>query len=387
MMNNEDVKTNAYGFYLVDFAARGQRGFRNNIAPVRSVPALMKKYRYYECYTTYFLYPEKIKEHVKKKCNTCTMTCSVSGYDGAAYAHYFPIDIDNKELQRAHQTAKQLVRFLLNEYLSDRKAILAYFSGSAGFHLMIDTRTFGEINPSVDINVTFSILRERLAGRSGADRDSIDFSIKDKLRLWRLPNTVNRKSGLFKIQLTIRDLFTLDTEQIMKKAVKLQPIFYTDQTGLIPLSCCIKTNRKAEAFYVESLEATKKRVKRPVTVKNIPTEGSFDINGTFCKAEQIMAENHIQEGLRNNAAVRLISKIKRKGFNRNEAVVFIRMWNHVYNIQLTDRELMSIVRSVYSRNKAYNYGCNDEILKRFCPHKDRNDCRDYRIYKIKNIPE
>lgn len=374
-------------YYLVDFASRLQPGFRNNIVHVRSVQELMRKYRYYECYTTYFLYPEKIKEHAKITCNTCTRTCSVSGYNGPAYACYLPIDIDSKDLQRAHQTAKHLVKFMLNEYVSDGKAILAYFSGSSGFHLMIDTRTFGEITPSKNIHVTFSILRERLAGRSGVDRNSIDLSIKDKLRLWRLPNTVNRKSGLYKIQLTLKDLFTLDTGEITEKAVKPQPILYTDQTGLIPLSCCIKTNRKAEDLYAEALEATKKRVKRPVTVKKIPTEGSFDINGTFCKAEQIMATNHIQEGLRNNTTTRLVSKIKRKGFSRETAVDFIREWNSKCEVNLPELELLSIIRSVYSKNRSYSYGCNDDILQKFCPYKNRNYCRDYRIYKITSIAE
>jgi hypothetical protein len=380
-MDNNHCQLKEKRFRLVDFASCNQPGFRNNIVDVNAVPALIAKYRYYECYTTCFLFPGMIRDYAQKSCKTCSRACSVSGYDGPAFAYYLPIDIDSKELVRAQQAAKQFLRFIFNELASDKRTVLAYFSGSAGFHLMIDTRIFGVVEPSEKLHTTFAILRKKLVNVSQMDRDSVDFSIKDKLRLWRLPNTVNRKSQFYKIQLSMEELFTLNVEQIKAKARNPQPIFYTDRMGLTPSSCFLKPNCKAEILYNESLELTKESVRPMITEQEIPQSDNFDTKNCLCKAEIKLATSRVRDGERNNSALRLIAKLRRKGFSRKNAEAFIREWNRGCDIQLPGNELISIVRSVYSRSYCYQYGCNDEILKQYCPYEKRNECRDYREFK------
>lgn len=370
-------------FYLVEFASRMQPGFRNRIAPIKKVPDLLKKYRNYECYTTYFLFTESIREYLENQKLSGAGKVTVSGYQGKANASYLPIDIDSKDLLRAQHTARNLVKLLSSELGANCKSVLVYFSGSAGFHLMIDKRIFGNVEPSKNLHVTFSILREKLTEKSHADKDTVDFNIKDKIRLWRVPCTINRKSGLYKIQLTLEELFSLSPEQIKRKAEKPRPIFYTNRAGLIPVGTLIRPHPKAKILYEKAVEIMKKRTKAinmaPINHEK-RIEKSQETNENFCRAEQIMATNSIPEGYRNNIAVRLVSKLRKKGLSQEKAEEFIIRWNFDCNIRLPGYELMSIVRSVYSRPFCYNYGCNDRILKRFCPYKNRNECGDYRIY-------
>lgn len=369
-------------FYLVDFASRLQPGFRNRIVPIKEVPGLLQGYGNYECYTTCFLFTEDLREYLEAQRSAGAGKVSVSGYRGKVSAGYLPIDIDSKDLSIAQNTARHLVKFLLSELGASDKSLLVYFSGSAGFHLMIDKRIFGKVAPSENLHITFSILREKLVEKSQADTDTVDFSIKDKLRLWRVPNTVNRKSNLYKVQLTLEELFIFNTELVKKKAEKPQSLFHTDRTGLIPIGSFPKTNRRAEALYNEVLKKTEERMNRQtVSIIEAMDAESRDIHDALCKAELGLAGCRVQEGERNSSAIRLLSKIRRKGFSRKNGEEFINEWNRKCGIGLLGYELRSLVNSAYSRPVCYNFGCNDEILLKYCPYENRNECTEYRMFK------
>jgi len=46
-------------FNLVDFAAHYQKGFRNHIVAITEVPELVRRFKSYGCYATYFFIPKK----------------------------------------------------------------------------------------------------------------------------------------------------------------------------------------------------------------------------------------------------------------------------------------------------------------------------------------
>jgi hypothetical protein len=369
------------GFNMVDFAARYQKGFRNNIIPVGQVPESIDRYGMYECYTTYFLFTKELDEYKKK-------TSSVSGFGGLVRANYLPLDIDAIDIGIAQGTAVKLVKLMVEHHGLDQKAVLIYFSGKAGYHIMIDTRVFGDVKQSECLHIVFGKIRERLTEQAKAKRDTVDLCIKDKLRLFRLPNTINRKSGLFKIQLTLQDLFGLTPSQIMDKARKAQRIFLTDRTGLLPLEKDIEPCKKLQELYREVMEGMKNNKLKSFRVEQGRTVPGQSVIDALCQAEQAIAQSKVPEGLRNNSALRLVSRLREKGFSRKATWEFIREWNTKCGIRLPGNELVSLVRSVYASKRGYSYGCNDEILKRFCPYKWRRiNCRDYRIHQIKTITE
>jgi hypothetical protein len=126
-------------FNLVDFAAHYQKGFRNHIVSIDEVPALVESFKRYGCYATYFFYSNELLTHMSAQESAPT----IAGYQGKVWAPFFPIDLDHPDLLPALEAARRLTAFLLERWQIDSSAIQIYFSGSKGFHLMLDTRVFG----------------------------------------------------------------------------------------------------------------------------------------------------------------------------------------------------------------------------------------------------
>ena len=201
-------------YKYVDFASALQREprFRNNVVPIERVSDLLAQYREYECYTTYFLYAEDILEYLRS--HKIDGHQSVSGYRGAMYAHYLPIDIDAKDLAYARDAALKAQEVIQDQIGINAKAMKIYFSGNKGFHFMIDTRSFAA-RPSDRMHLYFAEMRRVIADEMNSYGETIDHQIKDSVRLWRIPNTRNAKSGLFKIQLLTDELETRDRKSVV----------------------------------------------------------------------------------------------------------------------------------------------------------------------------
>lgn len=186
---------------------------------------------------------------------------------------------------------------------------------------------------------------------------------------------------MYKIHLTLRDLLILKPEQIKEIARNPQPLVYSDESGLAPLIKNINPSKKAEILYREAVEKCKTtRTKLSIIITDKKTLENLDIQKVFCRAELFIVNNNIAFGLRNNSTIRLLSKLRIKGFSQEAAEYFIMKWNQKNLIGLAENELLSVIRSVYSKDYTYDYGCNDEIISKFCPYKDRSDCEDYKVY-------
>ena len=78
-------------------------------------------------------------------------------------------------------------------------------------------------------------------------REVVDLSIKDRMRLLRLPNTVHEKSLLYKIIITPRELKILNADEIREIAKRPKPLTWTDETGLVS-RVDVEENRAASAL-------------------------------------------------------------------------------------------------------------------------------------------
>jgi len=366
-------------YNLVDFAARYQKGFRNNVVPIRKVPELVGKYKQFECYTTLFCYSKEILEFLKK--NIKNGKASVAGYKGKVWAPFFVFDIDSQNLKQALQVAREIVTFFLKCWDLSQETLLVYFSGSAGFHILLDTRIFGKIEPSENLHLAFSELRKEIIRQAKVkNSEAIDYVIKDKIRLFRVVNTINAKSGLYKVQLSLQELLKHEIEDITNKAKKTQPIYFTDVAGLVSTENNVKENEQAKEIFQYALKHLKNRKSKPVVI-NYCVKNVKDPSKVLCKARQMIWNSHIEKGYRNNSAVRLISQFRLSGFDKERAIRLILSWNKKNDIKLPSEELLKSVESVYNSTIPYSYGCNDEILKKFCPFKDRSKCKDYLAFR------
>jgi KaiC/GvpD/RAD55 family RecA-like ATPase len=196
-------------FTWVDYA-RGDVRFRNCVVPIQDALAEAKSGTLKNSYITVYRFPVAYAER-------CRETGSVGGYDGPAYADYLPIDIDREGNLTAALLAARKLAYALAEYCDlDRRAVRYFFSGAKGFHLLLPTFLFGEVEPSPSLPRVFRGIAAQLAELAG---EEIDLKIYDVNRLFRLPNT-QHTSRLWKVELSAEELLTWDAERVREEARK-----------------------------------------------------------------------------------------------------------------------------------------------------------------------
>ena len=353
----------------LQFCAKFQLGFRGDFLHYSEIPEMVRKYEFLECYASSFLYSDDVLAYLAK--NQVNGRASISSYDGPIWATYFFADVDSKDLDKSLLTARETTSFLTEGWGLPYENVLVSFSGNSGYHVMIDTRVFGTVAPSPDFNVVFAIMRRELPKKARITYpETIDQSIGDKQRIIRLPDTINIKSGLRKIQLTIPELFELNTEDIKEKAKKKQPLYFTDLTGMIPTEY-VKANPKASEFYRSALRRVRERPRQIQRIQlNQPFPDSEDPVKRLCPARQGLWHNKIEEEYRHNSAIRLVAQFRLLGVNEDRSRNLIFFWNRENEIGLPEDELDGIVKYVYVAKVPYVYGCSFEKLREYCPHSD-----------------
>ena len=99
---------------------------------------------------------------------------------------------------------KIVYKKLCDTFKINKSDIQLYFSGSKGFHILISDKVFG-FEPNRDLNKKFKKIA--LYIKSYTITKCIDTKIYDNRRLFRVPNTVNTKTGLYKVYLPYNKLF------------------------------------------------------------------------------------------------------------------------------------------------------------------------------------
>ncbi len=361
-------------FHLVDFAAHYQKGFRNHIVSITDVLELMETFNHYGCYATYFFYSDEVLSYMSSQRADAAPT--IAGYEGRVWAPFFPVDLDHPEVEPARAAAQFLVRFLIERWNIDSTAIHVYFSGSKGFHVLLDSRLFGRVMPSKNLPQVFDSMRRHFAQELPEGlRETVDLGIKDRVRLLRLPNTIHEKSKLYKIILSVDELKDAKLDEIRAHARLPRPLTMTDETGF--LSCVdVKEHEEAGRFFHRVKRQVNRFARKPFRYRFRPRPDPARI--VFpCAALQSIWESHIEPGYRNNCAIRLASMLRLLGFNEDEANDKLDQWNETQRIQLPADEVHNVVRSAYQHRFPYRYRCHDAILRHFCPLPDYESCRAF----------
>lgn len=200
-------------YQFVDTAFNGPYN-RNNPMPVSQVLSAMPDHRK-DCHTTWHRFPQAYVNHYENNWKVHKKKGkhqSTANYRGPSYADFLPIDIDNSVLGDALETARKFLAQIDANY-AITEGIYCYFSGSKGFHICLANSIFGGWEPSEVLPVILKSLAERLCGDL-----SFDKSIYSQNGFLRLPNTINGKSGLYKIPLTRDEMLTLDIKTILDMA-------------------------------------------------------------------------------------------------------------------------------------------------------------------------
>jgi|SRR5215216_4553578 len=196
----------AFGDYQYVDTAIGGTDRRNNVMRVSEYEPGNRL----DCFRTYCRFTEELKIDALGNVNPETGKPSVAGYPGDAVTDIVPFDFDQEgNLERALIDARGFVR-RLDAYGINANLVGVFFSGHKGFSIDVPAEVFGGFEPRPDIGEMLKSLALDLAG----DLPTLDKSIYQKIRLWRTPDTKHRKSGLYKVRLSILELYNLDLASI-----------------------------------------------------------------------------------------------------------------------------------------------------------------------------
>ena len=279
-----------------------------------------------ETYCTYFRYNKEMVEHFKEK-------KTVAGFRGTAFADWLPIDIDSEDLEEAQIYLQKLI-YNLEDYKIDINTCRFYFSGAKGFHVMIPSQYF-KAKPSEDIHKRFRKIAIELA--KGIN---IDTAIYDKTRIFRLPNTINEKTGLHKVELYPFEATSLEIIDIQKKA--LLPI------ERLEIETEYDISEELTELYHEDLN------------KKVIKGEQAKVNTKICMSKLMTG---VGKGERDNVGVRVASHLRQSGLTPKMMFVALDEWNKTNNPPLTDYELSRIFEQGL---QDYEFGCHDPILKENC---------------------
>ena len=298
---SREQKDIAHDFKYVEVAHGAGDGFhRNQIIEVSDITEWLTKHEGENCYRTYVqydsdnlskLYPEKAKE-------------------SPIIIGNFPMDFDNpfdqtwkdpkarlkntvfKDIESIEQglkvccyDARDVIDKLMNVYDVPLNAIIISFSGR-GIHTDVDYHVFGIESMYEDELVNkykqiFFVIAEvdtnapKVALEWDPEKDkpakiaykakyqTIDAAMYSKRRLWRLTNSVNTKSGLYKVNIPTNQFLEKfsDVEWILNFADEPRPII-SFPSDIIPSSKAVYLFEHTEEKYQEQNSKRKEAEKK-----------------------------------------------------------------------------------------------------------------------------
>ena len=323
---------------------------RNTVVKLKQVPGLVSKSSKRDCFRSYYRHPVGFSRYVRQN-------QSVAGWDGYVYSDYLWLDVDRSDLDDALETARYLMGRFETMYEIPRPTLRIYFSGAKGFHLGIDTRYFG-LAPSKIFHTQFRSLAQKLT-----DDVKIDLGIFDKVRIFRLSGTINTKTGLFKIPLTYDELQKMSIDEI--KTLAKAPRDDVEIDG--------EVDEDSLSYLVREI----KEESPSLPVGDAPKIRKKNLHGTkICLWRMLQG---VDEGMRDEAAIRLAADYQKKGMPGEIAIDMMKAWNLHNRPPISEEAIMIKIASAYGRRQ-YDFGCNDHILTSFC----HEDCY---LFKTKDVAE
>lgn len=179
-----------------------------------------------ECYISMFGFDHSIYDWVN-------FNKSVSGFNGSYFCNYLYFDIDNENTAVSLDVTKELVQALYRKLNVNPKQLFISFSGNKGFHIGLHKNLFGGFEAANNLPKLIQILAGKIVAAcfdttlEAIDKEqvkgsfrSIDLGIYNANRIFRVINSCNAKSQLYKIGIYPDELFSMNIEQIKDMAVE-----------------------------------------------------------------------------------------------------------------------------------------------------------------------
>lgn len=270
---------------------------------------------------------------------------------------YGPIylDIDGDDMcENAFKKTKKdtllIIRFLIDVCHIPENQINLYFSGSKGFHILIPPKILG-LDASEDLNIKYKTFAEYT--NTYTLHGGVDTGIYDNRRLFRLNNSINSKTGLYKVPMTIKQFYNMDYNSILEYASKPRKIILSKP----------EFNERAKREYdlIQSRAALKK-AKKSKRDKKIVFE-----DGSILPCVEHLLENGTDQGSRNNTCVALASSLLQNGQQPKQVSEIMLEWNERNDPPLPETEVLTTVKSAHQLTaQGRGYGCTFFYNQGYC---------------------
>lgn len=335
----------------------------------------------YFCRNQYFVHDENYlanKWNFIKSCgNTDVYECAYK-YETADYntcrllgEPYLDFDIDNIETnyKRLVKAVKYAVNYIENSMGIPGEQLKLYFSGHKGFHLIIPGELVG-IEPSETLNEDFKNFALGMAflhaGRNvqRTAKDILDLGIYDRKRLFRIVNSINSKSKLRKVPVTIDQLYEFSYEDMTKWAAGVH----------IELPRSFNFNMKAKRGYETIMEIGRDYVaKRDGVVRKHKSHKKVLKEGEILEllpCTKNLLETGAIKGSRNHALFALASSLIQSGYKPDDIYETVEEWNDRNEEPLSSREIQTTVNSaINSYESGMTVGCGKYKELGYCQEK------------------
>jgi len=327
--------------YLYADYAVGHASKRNNIQNIKNFKLNGVTT---DCYRSIFLFDEGLKEYVDR-------TKSITGYAGKHLSDSIVFDFDGDDLNEVKTVAYNFCNYLYHEYEVPYEYLRISFSGSKGIHIAIPMQAICDPTPRDDFYKIYKGIAEDLA----KEFKFIDLSIYEKSRLFRMMNTINSKSGLYKIPLCFDELDGLTADEIKQLA---------------------EAERK-----IDSLPITEIEVVKPLNDLYEKWNGfNFDYQPEAKKDDFLdVMKGGLNEGDRHTAVIRITGALQNKGMDFEYIFELLKHWNQSNNPPLPVERLEAESRRAFNDNQRRIVVDGKEILSL----KDAAKIYDDYVHKIK----
>ena len=295
-----------------------------------------------------YLYGEDAREYTFK-------TGSLKGFGGIRGIDNVILDIDKggNSNELTHEKAQEIVLHLDALGLDKDTGILPFFSGT-GYHILIPNNAFG----FKESNELHMHVKETV--RKMFPNNEIDTSIFMRTGIYRVAHTLNSKSNLYKIPLTVEELWGHEASDILAMA-KEQRLDFPYKP--------LKTDGELKKCIIKNLPRPELMASAASPHQIVPC------------VQEMLTMGPI-EGGRHHTAMRIISHFRRHGIPTEYASMMTLYWN---NSSLPEDEIIRLVDNVYTG--AYKYSCGDVVMKEHC----KTNCiyfkrKDYLI-DVKSVDE
>jgi hypothetical protein len=187
-------------------------------------------------------------------------------YAGVSWADWLWLDVDRDDLQRALDDARRLAATILERYRDlDADDLLAFYSGSKGFHLGIPTCPW-QPAPCDRFHLFARRFCGNLADLAGV---RIDDGVYTLTRLFRAPNTRHPKTGRHKRRLDFDALMSLSLEGVQRLAERPEPF---------ELPTPMATSEQAAADWRDAMTAVRQQAEGAAVRHAAATNGAPTLN-------------------------------------------------------------------------------------------------------------